>query len=693
MNTKENKMKIKLFLICFFISYFSIFSATYYVDNKNPKANDKNPGTNELPFLTISKGISVLSSGDTLIIKEGIYRETLYINKKGEKPIVIKSEENEKVIITGSEIISGWRKTNKEEVYGNENYEKIYVSEVKDEPKILTDGEKILNLSRIPEEGWWKPTSVEGNTVFYDEENLTQKDKNFWKNWTLCALFGAGGGITKHNEFDFDPDNHKITLKNPWSNYSKTIDIKRDKYYFSNHPLGIKKKGDYSYIRTENAYRIYIWPTKFDEKGNPYVEIVNKGNLIVPHQSENIILDGLEICFSKERGIGSSPCIVKNFTIKNCYIHDCDSYGINISGENIEIKNCIFRRNSHGIVIYKAKNINIEENDIGWNLIDGIDCAGEVRNLKIIKNYVHHHFSFGHPDSIQFWSDVDGIEIKDNVLVVSGQTLMSENISNIKVENNIIIGTSAMSLIILGKKAELVYGRKRSEKEEDKKRWEEWESLPNDNVEINHNTIIGTGFGPFNIVAKGVRILNNIIYPMHEYPVFYPIIHKPSFYADYNLVWIGTRTKQILSNLRNDKLEINGSGEIPQFENAPFFFSIGWTENSKNKIFLRESIENWETGDYIEINMDGVIRKIKEIGSNYIVIEPDLDKIPDFEIFVFNWKKNSNFKWDLKLKENSPGYKKAENGKNTGSDLNIQNYMKGDFNGDGKKDFSEKFKY
>ncbi|MCM8803327.1 MAG: right-handed parallel beta-helix repeat-containing protein [Candidatus Omnitrophica bacterium] len=685
-------MKNKIIMFLFLISTF-IFCEIYYVDNKNPKASDSNPGTKEQPFLTISKGISILQPGDTLIIKEGIYREELRINKKGQdtKPILIKAEENERVIITGSEKISGWRKCKKEEVFGNENFQNIYVCETKFLPEILTDGEKILNLARIPEQGWWRPTKAEGNNVFYDEINLNQKDKDAWKGWTLCALYGAGGGITKHTEFEFYPEEKKIVLKNNWSFYSPKIDVNRDKYYFSNHPLAIKKEGDYAYIKTETGYKIFLWPTKFDDKGEVIAEVVNKGNLINPHQSENLILDGLEICFSNYRGIGSSPCIVKNFTIKNCYFHDCNGYGIGITGgENIEIRNSIFRGNSYGIVIGGAKNIKIEKNDIGWNKIDGVVCARSVRNLKISKNYIHHHFMFGHPDNIQFWEDVDGIEISDNVLIISVQTLMSSDVSNIKLINNIVIGSGAASLIIGGQKSGLVYGRKRVT-EEDKKKWEEWESLPPDNVEINHNTILATGYGPFNITAKGVKIYNNIIWPMHEYPIVYGITHRPTFSADYNLFWIGTRTSQVLSNLRNDKLELNSFGEIPQFVNAPTLFSIGWSENSKEKIFLRESLNGWNTGDFIEINMDGVMRKIKEVGQNYIVIEPALDKIPEFELFVFNWKNNSKCIWDLKLKEGSSGYKKSEDGKDIGSDLNIQNYKKGDFDGDGKIDLPAKF--
>jgi hypothetical protein len=40
--------------------------------------NDDNPGTEAQPFLTTSKGISVLTPGDTLLIKSGTYTEPLF---------------------------------------------------------------------------------------------------------------------------------------------------------------------------------------------------------------------------------------------------------------------------------------------------------------------------------------------------------------------------------------------------------------------------------------------------------------------------------------------------------------------------------------------------------------------------------------------------------------------------------------
>ena len=37
--------------------------------------NDKNPGTLEAPFLTISRAAKVAQEGDTVTVHEGVYRE------------------------------------------------------------------------------------------------------------------------------------------------------------------------------------------------------------------------------------------------------------------------------------------------------------------------------------------------------------------------------------------------------------------------------------------------------------------------------------------------------------------------------------------------------------------------------------------------------------------------------------------
>jgi parallel beta-helix repeat protein len=59
-------------------------AGTFYVDASNPSASDFNPGTEALPFLTIS-GASAAQNGPgtTILVKPGLYRETVHVPASG----------------------------------------------------------------------------------------------------------------------------------------------------------------------------------------------------------------------------------------------------------------------------------------------------------------------------------------------------------------------------------------------------------------------------------------------------------------------------------------------------------------------------------------------------------------------------------------------------------------------------------
>ncbi|MBP3359990.1 MAG: right-handed parallel beta-helix repeat-containing protein [Clostridia bacterium] len=76
------------------------------------QGNDKNAGTQEMPFFTISRAAGIAEAGDTVIVHEGIYRESVSPANSGKnqsRRIVFCAAENEKAVIKGSEVITGWR--------------------------------------------------------------------------------------------------------------------------------------------------------------------------------------------------------------------------------------------------------------------------------------------------------------------------------------------------------------------------------------------------------------------------------------------------------------------------------------------------------------------------------------------------------------------------------------------------------
>ena len=82
-------------------------AADYFVA---PNGNDTNPGTKDQPFATIQTGANKLQPGDTLILRGGVYRETVTLPTSGtaERPIVLRPCLGETVTITGCDPVSGW---------------------------------------------------------------------------------------------------------------------------------------------------------------------------------------------------------------------------------------------------------------------------------------------------------------------------------------------------------------------------------------------------------------------------------------------------------------------------------------------------------------------------------------------------------------------------------------------------------
>ncbi len=88
--------------------------ATYVTDDSankkyvSPSGDDSNPGTEELPYQTVQKGIDSMHGGGVLYLNPGVYNEKVHITLKGEShdyiTIMTNSTTTEKAIIDGKGI-------------------------------------------------------------------------------------------------------------------------------------------------------------------------------------------------------------------------------------------------------------------------------------------------------------------------------------------------------------------------------------------------------------------------------------------------------------------------------------------------------------------------------------------------------------------------------------------------------------
>jgi alpha-N-arabinofuranosidase len=88
-----------------------ISTATEYHVSINGK--DTNDGSAKNPLLTIQRAADLAQPGDTITVHKGLYRERVNPPRGGtsdEKRIVYQAAPGEKVVITGSELVTGWKK-------------------------------------------------------------------------------------------------------------------------------------------------------------------------------------------------------------------------------------------------------------------------------------------------------------------------------------------------------------------------------------------------------------------------------------------------------------------------------------------------------------------------------------------------------------------------------------------------------
>ncbi|MGL6180511.1 MAG: carbohydrate-binding protein [Tannerellaceae bacterium] len=156
------KYLIVSLLICFSTTALpQLKSKEYHV---SITGDDKNEGSKEKPLKTISAAAQIAMPGEIITVHEGIYREKIAPPRGGtsdKQRITYQAAPGEKVIITGSEPVSGWQKaqnntwkiTLPNSFFGDNNPfdEQIYGSWYRGKGRPNHTGSVYLNGARIRE--------------------------------------------------------------------------------------------------------------------------------------------------------------------------------------------------------------------------------------------------------------------------------------------------------------------------------------------------------------------------------------------------------------------------------------------------------------------------------------------------------------------------------------------------------------
>ena len=94
-----------------------------------------------------------MQAGDTVIVKAGIYRESVMPAYSGDdgNPITFQANPGDRVVVSGAEEITGWQQLTQELSEGNPNHANIYYKDINWVPRLLYEDGVKCRKARKPD--------------------------------------------------------------------------------------------------------------------------------------------------------------------------------------------------------------------------------------------------------------------------------------------------------------------------------------------------------------------------------------------------------------------------------------------------------------------------------------------------------------------------------------------------------------
>ena len=385
------------------LSFFTAYKAqkvqgkTYYVAQKAANASDDNIGTVDSPFETIGKAAAVAAAGDTVIVKEGVYREELRPQNDGNaaNPITFKANEGDKVVISANEVLGNWTQEGSSNVWKTPmdwtlgtTRNQIFIDNKPLNEARYPNGPEILSNTEILDNTWpvrgdlWRPEGSDNTNTVRSSTLLWQDEDDYWKGGIYVGMFGhmysymtAKIASSTWGELTLDESEKSA----PW--YTNTRGM--DHGYIVGHRNCLDIPGEWIY---EDGYLYMIFPD--DATPNKtLVEAKARQRVIDLNSRKYINIIGFETIGGGARTDEAEMCMLNGLTMKyiSHFIHIAHAYrgsidfpydnmntdasvergenGIYLSGTNDIVVNCHIDH-SAGAGLYMTGLYSHVENNI-----------------------------------------------------------------------------------------------------------------------------------------------------------------------------------------------------------------------------------------------------------------------------------------------------------------------------------------
>jgi hypothetical protein len=653
--------------------------------------SDSNQGSKDQPFQTISGASAALEAGSRIILAPGIYRETAMIIGSGtkENPAIIESADPARpAILSGADAITGWKPLAGSSLpeAAHPHAAHIHFAEIDWVPRFLFAGADKQTVAREPNSGWFPATTTDGITITSDK--LTNLEAENLEGAQLF-YFLAKGVIQQLADVKgwAGAKGAGVELTGPLFSKQKVTFTEGDRFYLQNHVSLLDRPKEWVAQKTETGARIFWWPPSEEAlaqaESPKRIEVMNLSkaghltvrNIHIRHGASDP--NGYGIGFENTPPAEGTR---QGILLESCSIYQNQRFGIRImNGKDVTVRHCLVVDNSYGATASKSRNVIFEENQIAWNLNDGLVIAWDMEDVIIRKNAIHHHSRFGHPDNFQTYRGVKNLLFESNVLVASGQGAHNQQVVDFTARNNILAGASANVFFL-------------SQPEPDSKKT--GTEKEGGGFTMENNTFALFANGALVVVGGGHTLQNNVFEIRGGKYAYGGKIAPEVLTSKNNRFWMVNSTGATLANFNDGKnvrysdlgsLQSKTSLEEGSVEGDPGFPSVPLQVVSLDgkKIHLcteselhYDGADVFKVGDHLEFDFDGVDRTVKKADTSSVVIDPPLNTAPVSTVLLSHWGNKPVGPIDLK---NTTHDKR-------GSDISFEAYMQGDFNNDGKRD-------
>lgn len=266
--------------------------ATYFVDNAG--SDSIGDGTIGNPFGTISHAKNFAVAGDTVAIREGIYREQVNLTRSGTagNPITFEAFNGENVLLTTTEPLTGWtqhsgniyRATFDSNIFGRNNLT-LFVDDV-----LMTEAhwsDVGGNVDTLDSAQWASMSS--GNLTTITDTQLRNMTNDRWNGgfvWTQTSDFTME--VRQIVDFTSNSSSGVLTLDRPLDRDPRS----GDRYLIFDHLAALDAPGEWYFDEATNS--VYLWAPGGGDPDNYSVEVKHRRETFDLNGHDHIHIRGID---------------------------------------------------------------------------------------------------------------------------------------------------------------------------------------------------------------------------------------------------------------------------------------------------------------------------------------------------------------------------------------------------------------